>query len=67
MGISLPLTGLTPARRQAHAGLLLVQLRALQVGLGGGGLLVGGDLGGVLQRAPLQPLAHQLVLGESTI
>ena len=52
-----------PHAVQAHAGLLLVQLRALQVGLGGGGLLVGGDLGGVLQRAPLQPLAHQLVLG----
>ena len=45
---------------QAHAGLLLVQLRALQVALGGGGALVGLDIVRVFQQG--HPLLYQLVL-----
>ena len=39
MGISLPFTGLMPCDAlQLHAGLFLVQLGPLEVGLAGGGL-----------------------------
>jgi len=51
-----------PDAVQLHARLFLVQLGALQVGLGGGGLLVGPHLTGVSQLPGLQPAFHQLVL-----
>ena len=57
-----------PHAVQLHAGLILVQLGALQVGLGGRRLLIGYDLVRVLQLAALQPALHQGVLwGEDHI
>ena len=57
-----------PHAVQLHAGLVLVQLGALQVGLGGRRLLIGYDLVRVLQLAAFQPALHQGVLrGEDHI
>ena len=49
-----------PDAVQADAGLLLVELSALQVALGGGGALVVLDLGGVFQQG--HPLFDEVVL-----
>ena len=62
-GDLLPVDGVdAPHAVQLYAGLFLVQLGAFQVGLGGGGFLVGGDLTGIGQPAGFQPAPHQLVL-----
>ena len=46
---------------EAHAGLVLIELAALEVALAGGGLLIGGDLVPVLDKG--LPLLEQRVLG----
>jgi len=47
---------------EADAGLVLIELAALEVALAGGGLLIGGDLVPVLDKG--LPLLEQRVLGE---
>ncbi len=48
---------------ELHAGLVLGHLRALEVGLARGGVLVGADLVRVRDQPGLEPLLHERVLG----